>query len=115
MIAGMTCWWSWMMPAARFTIRADAAFAKPEIYETLEERGVKYAIRIPANDSLQRDIEELLTRAGGETQQKPLVEFKGFLYQAGHRRGRCWLPCGRWSSSRGSFAPFIATGPVISS
>ena len=42
--------------------RADAAFAKPEIYEALEERGVKYAIRIPANDSLQRDIAELLTR-----------------------------------------------------
>ena len=36
--------------------RADAAFAKPEIYETLEERGVKYAIRLPANDSLLRDI-----------------------------------------------------------
>jgi len=30
--------------------RADAAFAKPEIYEALESRGVKYAIRIPAND-----------------------------------------------------------------
>src|SRR5713226_8835900 len=29
--------------------RADAAFAKPEIYEALEERGVKYAIRIPSN------------------------------------------------------------------
>ena len=40
--------------------RADAAFAKPEVYEALEERGVKYAIRIPANDILQRDIEELL-------------------------------------------------------
>ena len=40
--------------------RADAAFAKPEIYEALEERGVKYAIRIPANENLQRDIEELL-------------------------------------------------------
>jgi hypothetical protein len=42
--------------------RADAAFAKPEIYEALEEHGVKYAICIPANDSLERDIEELLTR-----------------------------------------------------
>ena len=28
--------------------RADAAFAKPEIYDALEERDVKYAIRIPA-------------------------------------------------------------------
>jgi hypothetical protein len=26
-----------------------AAFAKPEIYQALEERGVKYAIRLPAN------------------------------------------------------------------
>jgi len=38
--------------------RADAAFAKPEIYDALEERGVKYAIRIPANNSLERDIAE---------------------------------------------------------
>ena len=36
--------------------RADAAFAKPEIDETLEDRGVKYAIRLPANDNLQRDF-----------------------------------------------------------
>ena len=62
--------------------RADAAFAKPEIYGALEEREVKYAIRIPANDSLQRDIEELLTRPVGRPSKKPLVEFKGFLYQA---------------------------------
>ena len=62
--------------------RADAAFAKPEVYEALEEREVKYAIRIPANDSLQRDIEELLTRPVGRPSKKPLVEFKGFLYQA---------------------------------
>src|SRR5712691_12828705 len=33
-------------------VRADAAFAKPEVYEALEERSVKYAIRIPANDNL---------------------------------------------------------------
>ena len=45
--------------------RADAAFAKPEIYEALEMRGVKYAIRIPANGSLERDIAELLTHPGG--------------------------------------------------
>ena len=32
--------------------RADAAFAKPEIFEALEKPGVKYAIRIPASDSL---------------------------------------------------------------
>jgi hypothetical protein len=62
--------------------RADAAFAKPEIYETLEERGVKYAIRLPANDNLLRDIEELLTRPIGRPSHKPVVWYKGFLYQA---------------------------------
>ena len=62
--------------------RADAAFAKPEIYEALEERGLKYAIRIPSNDNLERDIAELVPRPVGRPSQKPLVEYKGFLYQA---------------------------------
>jgi hypothetical protein len=62
--------------------RADAAFAKPEIYEALEERGVKYAIRIPSNDNLERDIAELVPRPVGRPSVKPLVEYKGFLYQA---------------------------------
>jgi hypothetical protein len=62
--------------------RADAAFAKPEIYEALEERGVKYAIRIPANDNLERDIAELLTRPVRRPSHKPVVWYKGFLYQA---------------------------------
>ena len=62
--------------------RADAAFAKPEIYEALEERGVKYAIRIPSNDNLERDIAELVPRPVGRPSKKPLVEYKEFLYQA---------------------------------
>jgi hypothetical protein len=62
--------------------RADAAFAKPETYEALEQCGVKYAIRIPANDNLERDINELLTRPVGRPGHKPVVWYKGFLYQA---------------------------------
>jgi hypothetical protein len=62
--------------------RAAAAFAKPEIYEVLEERDVKYAIRIPANDSLERDIAELLKRPAGRPSHKSVVWYKGFLYQA---------------------------------
>ena len=62
--------------------RADAAFAKPEVYEALEARGVKYAIRIPANDSLEGDIAELLTRPVGRPSYKPVVWYKSFLYQA---------------------------------
>ena len=52
---------------------ADAAFAKPDIYEALEERGAKYAIRIPANDCLWRDIAELVTRPLGRPGHKPVV------------------------------------------
>jgi hypothetical protein len=38
--------------------------------------------RIPVNESLERDIGELLPRPVGRPSQKPLVEYKGFLYQA---------------------------------
>src|SRR6202023_4208607 len=62
--------------------RADAAFAKPELYAALEEREVKYAIRLPANDNLQRNIREMLTRPVGRPSFKPVVRFKSFLYQA---------------------------------
>jgi hypothetical protein len=62
--------------------RADAAFAKPELYAALEARDVKYAIRLPANDNLQRNITELLRRPVGRPSYKPVVRFKSFLYQA---------------------------------
>jgi hypothetical protein len=60
--------------------RADAAFAKSEVYEGLEERGVKYVIRIPANENLGRDIAELLRRPLGRPSHKPVVRYKSFLY-----------------------------------
>jgi hypothetical protein len=62
--------------------RADAAFAKPELYQALEDRDVRYAIRLPANDNLQRNIAELLTRPVGRPSYKPVIWFKSFLYQA---------------------------------
>jgi hypothetical protein len=61
--------------------RADAAFAKPDLYEALEEREVKYAIRLPANDNLERSIRELLKRPGRPS-YRPVVRYKSFLYQA---------------------------------
>lgn len=62
--------------------RADAAFAKPELYEALEEREVKYAIRLPANDNLERNIRELLNPPVGRPSYKPVVHYKSFLYRA---------------------------------
>ena len=71
-------------------LRADAAFAKPEIDEALEKRGVKYAIRIPANENLERDIAELLTRTVGRPSHKPVVWYKSMLYQVAS-----WKPARR--------------------
>jgi Transposase DDE domain group 1 len=63
-------------------VRADAAFARPEIYEVLERRGVRYAIRLPANDVLERQIADLLTRPRGRPSHAPLVRYRSFQYQA---------------------------------
>jgi hypothetical protein len=40
--------------------RVGARFAKPEIYEVLEERGADYVVRTAANTSLELDIEDVL-------------------------------------------------------
>jgi hypothetical protein len=62
--------------AVAFTQIADSKF------EATEERGVKYAIRLPAKGNLLRDIEELLTRPTGRLSYQPIVWYKGFLCQA---------------------------------
>lgn len=60
-------------------LRGDAAFAKPGVYQALEELGVKYAIRFPANENLEREIEELLAHPTGRPNQKPVVRCKSPL------------------------------------
>ena len=75
--------------------RADAAFARPAIYETLEARGVGYAIRIPANKNLELAIEDVLFRSPGRPSRTPLVRYKSFHYQA--RAGP--TPDGSWRKS----------------
>jgi len=62
--------------------RADAAFARPEVYGYLEPRGVGYTIRLPANDLLQERIMHLLKRPVGRPPQKPIVWYHDFRYQA---------------------------------
>jgi hypothetical protein len=63
-------------------VRADAAFALPALYGALERRGVRYAIRLPANDVLERAIEDLLVRPRGRPSYAPLVRYRRFQYQA---------------------------------
>ena len=66
----------------RVAFRADAAFAKPEIYDALEQRDVDYAIRMPANKNLEVAVEDILFRPPGRPSCKPLVRYKSFRYQA---------------------------------
>ena len=70
---------AWEQPVV---VRADAAFALPALYEALERRDVAYAIRLPANQVLERTIEDLLTRPRGRPSHAPLVRYRSFHYQA---------------------------------
>ena len=62
--------------------RGDATFAKPEIYEYLEEKGLLFAIRLRANDLLYDEIKHLLTRPVGRPSRRPIVWFHDFKYRA---------------------------------
>ena len=66
----------------RLLFRADAAFAKPEVYEYLESRDTGYAMRLPANEVLQGNIRHLLKRPVGRPPKKPVVRYHDFVYQA---------------------------------
>jgi hypothetical protein len=67
----------------RLYFRADAAFAKPEVYIYLEEHRFLYAIRLPTNDILEREIKHLLKRPEGELPEKPVIHYHDFRYRAG--------------------------------
>jgi hypothetical protein len=68
--------------AVRLLVRADAAFAKPELYEYMEPKSIGYAIRLPANEVLQKEIAHLLVRPTEWPSGKPIVSYHDFAYQA---------------------------------
>ena len=63
--------------------RGDTAFAIPELYEFLEAEGFTYAIRLPANAVLYREIDHLMKRPVGRPPAQPIVYVHHFRYQAG--------------------------------
>ena len=69
-------------PLRRY-FRADAAFAKPEVYEFLEAEGFRYAIRLPANRVLQDSIAHLLKRPVGRPPNDVRRYYASVSYQAG--------------------------------
>ena len=101
----------------RVAFRADAAFAKPEIYDALEQRDVDYAIRMPANKTLELKIEDILFRPPGRPSRKPLVRYKSFRYQA-KRWTRPRRMVAKVEHHRGELFPrvgFIVTNMVLPS
>jgi hypothetical protein len=62
--------------------RGDAAFASPDIYEYLEEKGILYAIRLKYNTILEEHVRPLLIRPVGRLPKKPRVFYHDFLYRA---------------------------------
>ena len=73
----------------------DGGFAKPQVYEYLEQDGFGYAIRLPANEALVRHIDRLLTRPVGQPPQRPTVWYHDSHYQTAnwqHPRSTSNLP-----------------------
>jgi Transposase DDE domain group 1 len=68
---------------SRIYFRADAGFANPEVYQYLEDEGIKYAIRLPANRVLQERIGYLLTRPVGRPPNEVRRSYANFTHQAG--------------------------------
>ena len=66
----------------RRLLRADAAFALPDVYEYLEAQGFRYAIRLPANQVLQAQIAPLLRRPVGRPPHYIRRFYASFRYQA---------------------------------
>ncbi len=67
-------------------LRGDSGFASPNLYETLEEKDCKYAIRLKENAKL-RELAEMenqaLYRATKSNHVNYAVEYGEFMYQAG--------------------------------
>jgi Transposase DDE domain group 1 len=82
--------------------RADAAFAKPEIYEFLEAEGIQHAIRLPSNQVLQRRISYLLPagRPVGRLRSRSCPMPASTTKPPAGPERVAWWP--RWSGTRAS-------------
>jgi hypothetical protein len=68
-------------PSRRVTLDIDSS--ESPVHGTQEQSAYNgHAIRLPANDVLERQIEDLLTRPRGRPSHAPLVRYRSFQYQA---------------------------------
>ncbi len=63
------------------SILAADRFSHQMEFSVMTGTQAKYAIRLPANEILERNITELLRRPPGRPSCRPLVQYKSFLYQ----------------------------------
>ena len=76
----------------RLLFRGDAAFAKPELYEYLEQGKIGYAIRLPANQVIQEQIQPLLERPTEWPSREPIVSYHAPIRpRVGTCPGEWWL------------------------
>lgn len=67
-------------------LRSDSGFASPDLYEVLEDKNCKYAIRLKENTKLRElaeDENQVLYRATKFNQVDYAIEYGEFMYQAG--------------------------------
>jgi len=66
----------------KVTLRADAAFGIPKLYELCEDLGVDYVIRLKENNCLAEGVSELLIKPGEENKDRYITLYKDIVYQA---------------------------------
>ena len=72
----------YLTATVRLLFRANAAFAKPELYDYLDSKHIGYAIRLPSNQVPQREIAHLLVWPTEWPSPKPIVSYHDSVYQA---------------------------------
>jgi hypothetical protein len=98
-------------PNARITLRADAGFALPLLYEFCEFFGISYVIGIPANSRLDGKAQRLRRRLARRYRRtgQPQRSFSGFRYRAyswSHQRRIC---CKAEHTDAGTNLRFLVT------
>ena len=68
-------------PMSKF-FRGDAAFARPDVYEFLEADHYEYAIRLPANARLYRQVRDLIESLREPPVEEPVTLYVTFSYLA---------------------------------
>ena len=66
----------------KVTLRADAAFGIPKLYELCEELGVDYVIRLKENNCLAEGVSELLIKPVEKIKDRYITLYKDIVYQA---------------------------------